>query len=64
MEKKFKTLLAKLQRPIHYSYISKYILKESDEKTLEYLSSLIKDGLVKEHDFSGYYVATNYDSID
>lgn len=41
-------LLSKLRRPIHISYISKYILKESEEKTREILNELINDGLIKE----------------
>lgn len=47
-KKKTDLLLSKLQRPIHISYISKYILKESEEKTREILNELINDGLINE----------------
>lgn len=54
---KVELLFGKLRRPIHYSYIARYILKESNEKTLEVLTKLTDLGLLEESKYSqGYYV--------
>ena len=52
-----KELGDKLRRPIHISYISKYILKRSVEETKEQLDILISEGYIKESNLAdGYYV--------
>ena len=54
---KIELLFSKLRRPIHYSYIARYILKESNEKTLETLTKLTDLGLLEESKYSqGYFV--------
>jgi len=54
---KTELLFNKLRRPIHYSYIARYILKESNEKTLETLQKLTSLGLLEESKYSeGYFV--------
>lgn len=54
---KVELLFSKLRRPIHYSYIARYILKESDEKTLETLTRLKDLGLLEESKYAlGYFV--------
>lgn len=56
-EKKLSSLLLKLQRPLHISYISKYILKEDLESTEKYLEDLVSQGLIIESPLaSQYYV--------
>lgn len=52
-----KKVLAKLRQPIHYSYISKYILESDEEYTLRFLNGLVEDGYIKKHKYEGYYVA-------
>jgi len=50
-------LFNKLRRPIHYSYIARYILGESEEKTLEILNKLKSRGILDEGSHaSGYFV--------
>jgi hypothetical protein len=52
-----KLLMSKLRQPVHISYISKYILKETDEETLRILNKLIEDDQIEESPLSeGYYV--------
>ena len=52
-------LLAKLEIPVHISYISEYILRIGLNQTKEKIESLIEDGLVKESEYGkGYYVRT------
>jgi hypothetical protein len=47
----------KLRQPIHISYISKYILKKSEEETKEQLNVLVSEGFIKESNLAdGYYV--------
>jgi len=54
---KIELLFSKLRRPIHYSYIAKYILNESQEKTLETLNKLSDLGLLEESKYAlGYFV--------
>jgi hypothetical protein len=56
-KKQIKSLMDKLRQPIHISYISKYILKRSDEETKKQLDILISEGLIKESNIAdGYYV--------
>jgi len=56
-KKQIKSLMDKLRQPIHISYISKYILKRSDEETKEQLDILISEGHIKESNLAdGYYV--------
>ena len=56
-EKVIKNLLGKLRQPIHIDYISKYILKKSEEDTKKQLDILISEGFIKESNLAdGYYV--------
>jgi hypothetical protein len=56
-KRQIKSLMDKLRQPIHISYISKYILKRSNEETKEQLDILISEGLIKESNLAdGYYV--------
>ena len=56
-KKQIKELGDKLRRPIHISYISKYILKLSEEDTKKQLDVLISEGYIKESNLAeGYYV--------
>ena len=56
-KKQIKDLGYKLRQPIHISYISKYILKKSEEDTKKELDILISEGFLKESNLaSGYYV--------
>jgi hypothetical protein len=56
-EKNFKKLCDKLRQQIHISYISKYILKTSEEDTKKQLDTLISEGFIKESNLAdGYYV--------
>jgi hypothetical protein len=57
-KKQIKNLMDKLRQPIHISYISKYILKQSLEETKQQLDILISEGYIKESNLSeGFYVA-------
>jgi hypothetical protein len=47
-EKVIKLLLSKLQRPIHISFISEYILKKSEEETRQILNHLVENNMVVE----------------
>lgn len=52
-----KSLLAKLRRPVHVSYISKYILKMTTEETMSVLEGLEKDNIIEQYPGTeGYYV--------
>lgn len=56
-KKQIKELVDKLRQPIHISYISKYILKRSEEDTKKQLDILISEGFIKESNLAdGYYV--------
>jgi hypothetical protein len=49
--------MSKLRQPVHISYISKYIIKESEEETLKILNELIDENQIEESPLSkGYYV--------
>jgi len=55
-----KTLFSKLIRPIHISYIQKYILKMSLDETKEIINDLINQGIVEESRYGvDYYVLKN-----
>jgi len=57
-KKQIKNLMDKLRQPIHISYISKYILKQSLEETKQQLDVLISEGYIKESNLSeGFYVS-------
>jgi hypothetical protein len=47
-EKVIKLLLSKLQRPIHISFISEYILKKSEEETKQILNHLVENNMIVE----------------
>jgi hypothetical protein len=50
-------LLAKLERPIHISYISEYLLKLPIDVCQTKINELIKSDLVEESQYGkGYYV--------
>ena len=51
------TLLAKLRRPIHVSYISKHLVKLPINETMLILNELIDEDLIEESKYGkGYYV--------
>ena len=57
-KRQIKTLMDKLRQPIHISYISKYILKQSIDESQKQLDILISEGYIKKSPLSdGYYVA-------
>lgn len=62
-EETVKKILLKMTHPIHFSYISNYILKCSEEETLKFLNKLVDEGLIKEVKFDGYYVMINYKGL-
>ena len=56
-EKVIKNLLGKLRQPIHIDYISKYILKESIENTMNLINKLVEDNVIEESKYAkDYYV--------
>jgi hypothetical protein len=51
------TLLAKLRRPVHISYISKHLLKSSMFETEKVINEMIDENLLEESKYGkGYYV--------
>jgi hypothetical protein len=51
------TLISKLRRPIHITYIAKYLIKTTVEQTRIYLNELVEQGLVEESKYGkDYYV--------
>jgi hypothetical protein len=59
-EKVIKTLVGKLRQPIHIDYISKYILKESMENTVNIINKLVEDNIIEESKYAkNYYVVKN-----
>ena len=53
------TLLSKLRRPVHITYISQYLTKTTVEETRIYLNELIEQGLVEESEYGkDYFVNT------
>jgi hypothetical protein len=56
-EKVIKTLVGKLRQPIHIDYISKYILKESMENTINIINKLVEGNILEESKYAkNYYV--------
>jgi len=54
---KSQALFNKLRRPIHYTYVAKYILMETEEETLATLNKLKDAGLLEESKYAkGYFV--------
>lgn len=52
-----KTLMSKLNQPVHISYIARYILKQEHDVTNKVLKKLIEDNLVEESPMGKeYYV--------
>jgi hypothetical protein len=46
-----------LRQPVHISYISKYILKITEEETKKILNELIDEGVIEESPLaSNYYI--------
>jgi len=59
-EKVIKTLVGKLRQPIHIDYISKYILKESMENTVNIINKLVENNILEESKYAkDYYVVKN-----
>lgn len=59
-EKVIKNLLGKLRQPIHVDYISKYILKESMENTINIINKLVEGNILEESKYAkDYYVVKN-----
>jgi hypothetical protein len=58
MDVKTKKLLnSKLRQPVHISYISKYILKITEEETKKILNELIDEDVIEESPLaSNYYI--------
>lgn len=51
------SLLSKLERPIHISYISEYILKLPMDMTQTKINDLVEKGFLEESQYGkGYYV--------
>jgi len=51
------TLLAKLRRPVHISYISKHLLKSSMFETEKVINEMIDENLLEESKYGkDYYV--------
>lgn len=56
MDDKTKKLLnSKLRQPVHISYISKYILKKTEEETKEILTQMIEENLIEESPLASNY---------
>jgi len=52
-----KTLLSKLRQPIHIDYISKYILRVSEDDTRVILNKLLDENVIEESIYAkNYYV--------
>ena len=54
-DKKIKALLGKLRQPIHISYISTHIVRDTMENTLEIINDLIEQGVVEESKYAKDY---------
>lgn len=51
------TLLAKLRRPIHISYISKHLVRLPMAETLDIVNEMMEEDLIEESKYGkGYYV--------
>jgi hypothetical protein len=52
-----KTLLSKLRQPIHIDYISKYILRITEDETRVVLNKLMEENVIEESIYAkDYYV--------
>jgi hypothetical protein len=49
-------ILSKMSSPLHYSYVSRYILKCEDIDAVKILDKLVDDNLLKRVKSEGYYV--------
>jgi hypothetical protein len=58
MEQKIiKNLLGKLRQPIHIDYISKYILNQSMDDTINLINKLVEENIIEESKYAkNYYV--------
>ena len=58
MEQKIiKNLLGKLWHPIHIDYISKYILNQSMDDTINLINKLVEENIIEESKYAkNYYV--------
>ena len=54
-DKKIKALLGKLRQPIHISYISTHIVRDTMENTLQIINDLIEQGVVEESKYAKDY---------
>lgn len=55
-----KVIEGKLRRPVHISYISRYILKLDESETRKIMSKLIESDIIEESKYaSDYYVLKN-----
>ena len=55
-----KVIEGKLHRPVHISYISRYILKLDESETRKIMSKLIESDIIEESKYaSDYYVLKN-----
>jgi hypothetical protein len=51
------TLLAKLRRPIHISFISKHLVKLPMSDTIDIINEMVQEDLIEESKYGkGYYV--------
>jgi hypothetical protein len=53
---KDETLIKHLKLPTHITYISSYITKEDMQSTKQQIERLVKQNLIQESSFKGYYV--------
>lgn len=59
-EKTIKNLLGKLRQPIHIDYISKYILRQSMDETVNLINKLVEENIIEESKYAkNYYVVKN-----
>ena len=55
-----KVIEGKLRRPVHISYISRYILKLDEGETRKIMNKLIESDIIEESKYaSDYYVLKN-----
>ena len=55
-----KVIEGKLRRPVHISYISRYILKLDESETRKIMNKLIESDIIEESKYaSDYYVLKN-----
>jgi len=53
------TLISKLRRPVHITFIAQHLTKTTVEQTRKYLNELIEQGLVEESKYGkDYFVNT------